>query len=124
MASVKNIKSKSKGWHGQAYSINGSAHRYNKRYFYRALAFADLPPAKELRPLRKITRWVQEAAESYSRAVFTLSQQGVDFVTITERTADEARTLQSRSYLLKFARKCADRGCGVLVRGCAASIPA
>lgn len=124
MASVKNIKSKSKGWHGQAYSINGSAHRYNKRYFYRALAFADLPPAKELRPLRKITRWVQAAADAYSRAVFTLSQQGLDFITITERTADEARELRERSRLLKYATARAKEGNGQGVRAWAAIVSA
>ena len=122
MASVKNIKSKSKGIHWSAHAINGSTHRYNKRYFYRALAFADLPPAKLVRPLRAVTRWVQQAADAYSREVSKLAGQGVDFFEITDRTAVEAEELTYRNRVLGTARRFAQQGNGQLVHRIAAAV--
>lgn len=64
MASIKNLKSKDK-----AVLFDPLGCEYISAYALRKRQFADLPPAKLVRPLRTIRKVYEQALQSWDRAV-------------------------------------------------------
>lgn len=63
MASVKNLKSK-----GKAALSSPLGREYNAEYALRKRQFADLPPAKAVRPLRAVRRVYEQALAAWYRS--------------------------------------------------------
>lgn len=64
MASIKQLKSK-----GKAIMFDPLRREYIYEYAYRKKQFADLPPAKIVRPLRAIRKVYEQALAAWERSV-------------------------------------------------------
>lgn len=130
MSSVKQLKSKGRADTGKYKGISeaeGLVWRDDVAvlsaptlYDYRRAAFAGLPPAKTVRPMRVVRARVAEAHAAVDRAIQAGVKAGLDWAGIGEATVAVQGQLRSAVSVYKQARRAAQAGRGHIVHLAAA----
>lgn len=125
MSSVRRLKQKRRATSGTIIGMNPGQllEVYGPvptDYDYRKAAFAALPPATTVRPMRIVKQRVQAALEAMQRGLAFASKAGMSFDQARAVTTPQRERVESAVGIYKKARRAADAGNGPAVHAAAA----